>query len=201
MVIWATSVTDPDPLGAGKVGFYNYSQQNVEYELFSDTLFDGSYRLTATSGDPGLRNAAGEALDGNDDGEAGGDFVGHFRVDRTPPRVADVNMTRGSDEIEVTYSERGGIDTTTVLDPNNYNITHTGGDGLLDNGNDATITVSQVVYDAGSGIATLTLAEALGDELYSAIWDRLENRQTGSLCADPKNKGKGLAELLLKSGQ
>ena len=36
---------------------------------------------------------------------------------------------------------------------------------------------------------------ALSDELYQAIWSRLENRVTGSVYADPRTKGKGLPEL------
>jgi phosphate transport system substrate-binding protein len=36
---------------------------------------------------------------------------------------------------------------------------------------------------------------ALSDDLYEAIWSRLENRVTGSMYANPQNKGKSLAEL------
>jgi len=36
---------------------------------------------------------------------------------------------------------------------------------------------------------------ALSDELYQAIWSRLERRVTGSVFADPNSKGKGLPEL------
>lgn len=36
---------------------------------------------------------------------------------------------------------------------------------------------------------------ALSDELYKAIWSRFEDRKTGSLSADPANKGKSLPEL------
>jgi len=36
---------------------------------------------------------------------------------------------------------------------------------------------------------------ALSDDLYAAIWSRLEKGVTGSMLADPKNKGKELADL------
>ena len=36
---------------------------------------------------------------------------------------------------------------------------------------------------------------ALGDKLYTAIWDRFENRTTGSVYTDPANKGKGLPAI------
>jgi phosphate transport system substrate-binding protein len=38
---------------------------------------------------------------------------------------------------------------------------------------------------------------ALSDELYKAIWSRLEKRVTGSVFADPQSKGKSLVELYL----
>lgn len=38
---------------------------------------------------------------------------------------------------------------------------------------------------------------ALSDDLYKAIWSRLERRITGSVFADPQTKGKGLVELYL----
>ncbi len=38
---------------------------------------------------------------------------------------------------------------------------------------------------------------ALSDELYAAIWKRLEQRVTGSPAADPRNKGKSLDEVYL----
>lgn len=38
---------------------------------------------------------------------------------------------------------------------------------------------------------------ALGDDLYAAIWQRLEEGVTGSLYADPANKSKSLAQLYL----
>jgi phosphate transport system substrate-binding protein len=38
---------------------------------------------------------------------------------------------------------------------------------------------------------------ALSDELYAGIWDRLEQGVTGSMYADPANKGKSLPELYL----
>jgi phosphate transport system substrate-binding protein len=42
---------------------------------------------------------------------------------------------------------------------------------------------------------------ALSDQLYKAIWSRLEKRVTGSMYADPRNKGKGLAELYVGNDQ
>jgi len=42
---------------------------------------------------------------------------------------------------------------------------------------------------------------ALSDDLYKAIWSRLEKRVTGSVLADPQNKGKSLTEIYLGDDQ
>ena len=74
--MWNTGLlTDPDPLGAGKVGFYNYSQENVFYAGFTQGPLEwpeadagGPYDLDASMADVPL-----DATDSWDpDGELGG---------------------------------------------------------------------------------------------------------------------------------
>ena len=53
-------------------------------------LTEGLYQLTATSGEPGLRDLDGKPFDHNQDG-FGDDFVGTFEIDFTAPVVLAVD--------------------------------------------------------------------------------------------------------------
>jgi hypothetical protein len=83
-IVWQTSVLDPAPLPPGTIGFLNLGVPQTRYAQVApvDYLPDGAYRLRVISGDPGLRAPDGTALDGDDDGQAGGDFIATTLVDR-----------------------------------------------------------------------------------------------------------------------
>ncbi len=51
-LLWHTTVTDPAPLGAGRVGFFNMGQPGVQYQAIGETagLGEGLHRLTTRSG-------------------------------------------------------------------------------------------------------------------------------------------------------
>ncbi|MBN2473427.1 MAG: Ig-like domain-containing protein [Pirellulales bacterium] len=88
-MVWALQQVDAAPLGGGKVGFYNFSQPGVRYTNMNylDGLADGYYQLTARSGEPGLRDLEGNALDGDGDGTGGDDFVTVFGIDTYVPTI------------------------------------------------------------------------------------------------------------------
>ncbi|HYW79619.1 MAG TPA: Ig-like domain-containing protein, partial [Thermoguttaceae bacterium] len=98
-VVWRVDgFVDPAPLGPGNVGFYNFSQPSVRYTTldYTTSLPDGYYQLTATSGEPGLRDLLGNALDGDGDGTGGDNFVTTFGIDTVTPAV-DVDLQTASD--------------------------------------------------------------------------------------------------------
>jgi len=188
-LFWETSLTDPAPLGTGKVGFLNHSQEAVRYSGLQQAEFleEGAYQLTARSGDPGLRDPGGVPLDGNGDGVGGDDFVATLVVDQTPPTVTDVTI--GSDALNVTYFDVGGIDPGTVEDPANYTLVASGGDGTFDDGNDVPIAIAGAAFApgaGGSGQATLTFDSPLVDQRYrltidgtSSVQDLAGNKLAG----------------------
>ncbi len=154
-------VTDPAPLGTGKVGFINISQSDVRYSglLAADFLEEGAYQLTARSGAPGLRDADGIALDGDGDGGGGDDWVTTFVIDHTAPAIAGAAVY--TDRIEVQFDDAGGMDPATVTDPANYTLTRSAGAAL-----DVTVPVTAVSFDDATGVATLTFDGDLEDDVY-----------------------------------
>ncbi len=123
--VWDTEVHDASPLGAGKVGFYNFGQAGTRYDSLSflSPLPDGEYQIRARSSDTALRGLDGSLLDGNNNGVGGDDFVGTFGVDTAPATIsldlraasdtgasADDNITRlTSLTFDVMVSEIGRI--------------------------------------------------------------------------------------------
>lgn len=97
-VIWDATVQDASPLGAGKVGFYNFGQAATRYDSLSflSSLPDGYYQLTARSSDEALRGLDGSLLDGNNNGVGGDDFLGTFGID-TAPATISVDLRSTSD--------------------------------------------------------------------------------------------------------
>ncbi|MCP5518603.1 MAG: Ig-like domain-containing protein, partial [Verrucomicrobiales bacterium] len=174
-LLWSTSVTDPSPLGVGKVGFYNYSQSLVRYSGLNqvDFLEEGAYQLTAYSGNPGLRGTDGTFLDGNGDGtlQADDDFVTTLVIDHSDPVVTEASIQPAG--IAVEFYDLGGIDLTTVENPANYTVTASGGDGVLGNGNDVVLTVAGVTSSTvgATTTATLDLGGPLGDDRYHLVVD------------------------------
>jgi subtilase family serine protease len=164
--VWQTSVTDPEPLPIGRAGLFNYSQSNTRYHLKSDSLWTGKYQLSVQSGDPGLRDADGNSLDGNADGTGGDDFLYDFTVDRVFPRVASVEYS--VDQIVVAYADKEGVTAASAGDLSAYRLSESGGDGVLGNGNDVdrSARLSSVSFDAESAVATISVDPPLDDELY-----------------------------------
>lgn len=96
--VYGFNGVDPTPLGAGRFGFYNFSQANVQHWALNTTgaLPTGTYELRVRGGVGGLLDAAGELVDGDSDGLAGGDYVSTFTVDIGVPTIS-IDMQTGSD--------------------------------------------------------------------------------------------------------
>ena len=96
--VWHAFIQDSPPIGSGRVGFYNFSQPGVTYTNlnFAEGLPDGRYQLEVLGGDPGLRDLEGNALDGNQDGIPGDDYVGTFEIN-TASASATIDLLPSSD--------------------------------------------------------------------------------------------------------
>ena len=168
-VLWQTSVTDPNPLAAGRVGFFNQDQPGAHYTSLGGTnvLTDGVYQVTMHSGAPGVRGLDGTPLDGDGDGQAGGDFVATALVDTQLPKVESVELQ--ADEIVVTYLDQGGMDPESMTNPDLYSLIASGGDQRFDDGNEQTIEITSITRRVGPpGVeqAVLTVSPTLVSDQY-----------------------------------
>ena len=168
-IIWQTTVVDAAPLGAGRVGFFNMGQPGVEYRSLGTTedLREGLYQLSVHSGDPGLRDLEGLALDGDSDGVAGGDFTATCLIDYASPQVTLVGFYPSA--VAVTFADLGGMDRGRLMDVANYQLVTSGGDGVLGDGDDMVVPIEDITWQAGDygyEQAVLSFASPLESETY-----------------------------------
>ncbi|MHB9065105.1 MAG: CARDB domain-containing protein, partial [Pirellulaceae bacterium] len=173
-IIWQTSVVDASPLGAGRVGFFNMGQPGVEYRSLGTTeeLREGLYQLSVYSGEPGLRDLEGLALDGDGDGAAGGNFTATSLIDFAAPEVTKVYYN--AQQVSVTFADLGGMDRGRITDVDNYRLVASGGDGVLDDEDDLPIAITGITWEAGTygyERAVLSFASPLESERYRLTVD------------------------------
>ena len=140
----------------------------IELQLES-ALPEGLYQLTARAGvTSGLHDLMGRPLDQNQDGQAD-DLVTLLDIDLTTPNIWDLMIT-GSDRIEVTFYDEGGMDPATVTDVTAYSCIGSGGDGTFDDGNEVDYTwlIDFAEFDPAPEYppCTLHLAAPLPDDVY-----------------------------------
>ena len=130
---------------------------------------EGRYRLRVTgTAASGIVDRAGNALDADADGQAGGTFTRIFGVDLTPPTVVSVtpsgSTTTASSvtSFTITFADNVGLDAATVLNLLNYRLTSSvnGTFGDADDVDESARLLS-VTYDATTKTATITLTGAL----------------------------------------
>ncbi len=176
-VLWQTSVVDPNPLGAGRIGFFNQDQPNVRYTALGGTnlLTDGAYQITVHSGEPGIRGLDGTPLDGDDDNAAGGDFVATTLVDTSAPTVGDILFQ--PEAVIVTFLDQGGMDPVRMTDPSYYTLVAAGGDRAFGDDNDLPMEITSVTRRAGawgSEQAVLSFSTPIVSDLYRVEIDGTE---------------------------
>jgi len=177
----------------------SYTDGSSEILLSFDTLSDGVYQFSATSGDPGLRDLLGVPIDGDGDGGAGGNFVSSLVVDRIAPTVADVTIS--SSQIAITYLDSGGMDPDSVQDVDNYTLVRSGGDGVIGNDDvviDLTAAVESIDYTQPSRTALIDFKETLPDDLYQLTINGTSTVQ--DLAGHPLAGGDYVADLELWTG-
>ena len=98
------------------VPIYVIGESTVTLQL-SDPLVEGDYRLTIYgSAGRALRDLAGNKLDGDSDGVAGGDYQRLFTVD-SAPAITNVTVNNGLEQrsnlslIELTFDEATNLST------------------------------------------------------------------------------------------
>ncbi len=91
--------------------------------------------------------------------------------DMTPPTVSGVSVA--ATNIQVAYSDLGGMDSATVTNPANYTLLASGGDGTFGEPNDVNLNgrIQSITFDAISGVATIHLSPSLGNDLYQLTID------------------------------
>ena len=145
-------------------------------------LPDGVYRLTAKSGDPGLRALDARYLDGDGNGVGGDDFVATFVVDTVSPLVGDLVARPGV--ISATVTDDVALNEDSLTDAANYVLLASGGDGSFDDGNeiDRSAFISGVSFNSIVDLVTLDVDDLpFEDEQYRLIISDLEDLAGNSI--------------------
>ena len=176
---------DDVPVTIADIGYVPGSQ-DVFLHLTGE-LPDGIYRLTLLSGaGASLVDRSGNALDGDANGTAGGNFSRDFRLDLTAPVVASVtpsgSVASTPNRITVVFQENLQMDAAKVTNLANYGLISSVDEqfGNADDVNEAA-RITGVTFDAATKTATLTLTGALPARRYqltlrAAITDQVGNQ-------------------------
>jgi len=150
-------------------GAYDSDCSTVVLNIAAAPLPPGRYRLTAGRGI--LSDAAGNVLDGDGDGTAGGGYVRQFTVDQTPPTVSITSVGASPrncsvDSITIVYSEAarglGLADLRLTRGPDGSNLLTE--EHLLTTSDGVTWTLPNLAgVTAAEGNYTLQLTSANGD--------------------------------------
>ncbi|TVS20603.1 MAG: hypothetical protein EA424_03205 [Planctomycetaceae bacterium] len=121
----------------------------------SGPLPPGQYRLTIDSS--AISDTAGLALDGNDDGTAGGDYIRLFTIDQTSPTVQIISVSpdlrnEGVPQISIVFSEP--VQGFGMAD---LRLTRHGGSNLLTGGQ--TLTSSDLITWTLGGLDQITSSD------------------------------------------
>jgi hypothetical protein len=142
---------------------------------FSAQLAQGIYRLTLLSGlVDAIVDQAGNALDGDANGSAAGNFVRNFQLDLTGPTVVSVAPSgaaaTGPNQFVVMFQENLTMNAATVTNVANYSLLASIDEvfGNLEDTNESS-RITGVVYDASTKTATVTLSGALPARHYQFI--------------------------------
>lgn len=131
------------------------------------TLADGRYRLRIASQlTAAMVDLAGNRLDGDNNGTAGGDFAVRFRIDRTGPVVQSINpsgsLQVGPSQFLITFVNTGDINASTITNAANYTLFRSP-DAVFGNVDDVNISsqITSVTFNPGTYVATVQLAAPL----------------------------------------
>ena len=168
-----------------------YTAGELEARLnLAAPIASGLYRLTLISRvTDAIVDQAGNALDGDSNGTAGGDFVRSFQIDQAAPGVVSVtpsgSVATGPTQFVVVLSENLLLNAATVTNLGSYGLTSSL-DEVFGNGDDvnesARLTV--VNYVAGTKTATLTLSGALPAQRYQLVVRSTITDQAGNELAN-----------------
>ena len=172
VVFWGETLTDTDPLGPGKVAFYNFSQSDVRYSGLQQSEFlpEGAYQLRVVSGANRIQTPEGIALDGDPSLVGGEDYIGSFVIDQTAPVALGVSSTPS--QIDVSFVDIGGLDPISATNPANYRVISSGGDGTFGDGNEVLQPIDSIAFADASlsnsvfdSVASSFASEAFSDSL------------------------------------
>ena len=139
----------------------NYTTGDLEVSLvFNSALPQGRYRLTLGSPTEALVDQAGNALDGDNNGTPGGNFIRRFRINLAPA-VLSTTINDGS-------IQRSRVNTYTVQFSENVGASLSEDDFLLHNlttNTDVDPIDTTLTYDAVTNRATIEFTGFPGDKL------------------------------------
>jgi hypothetical protein len=170
---------------------YAFGSFQAELTWGGALLPSDTYRLTVYGGEAAfLVDLAGNKLDGDTDGDAGGNYVRTFLVDYDAPLADHVvpsgAVAVGPTSLDVVFDENDRLDAATAEDKASYTLIHSGGDDSFGSGDvDVSAWIEAVSYDAGTMTATLHLTAPLPAERYrltvsgTAIRDETGNLLNG----------------------
>jgi len=183
--------TDDVPIQISSIS-YTPGSQDVSVNL-NGQLPQGIYRLTLISGANGaIVDQSGNALDGDGNGIAGGNFVRDFRLDLTAPIVGSVTpngpVGTGPTRFTVVFQENLQMDATTITNVANYSLFST----ILETFGtpsdvDESVRITGVTYDATTKTATINLSGPLASRRYELIVRSTITDQAGNAIAGGVN--------------
>jgi len=139
-------------------------------DLAGLTLADETYRFAAAgSAPPRVADIAGNALDGDGDTFAGGDFTTTFTIDAPLPEVDTVDPAPGSTaytvptEVTVTFTKQ--MDPTTVNE-STIRLIGSGGDGTFGDGNEIVIAPDFVTLTSPTAAEMDLVGAPLANDVY-----------------------------------
>jgi len=164
-----------------------YTPGDVDVRInLAAPLPDGKYRFAVLSGAVNaIVDQAGNALDGDSNGTAGGDFVRNFRLDVTAPTVLSVtpsgSVAAGPSQFTVVFQENLQMNATTVTNAANYQL-FSSVDETFGNGDDVNESsrITGVTFNPGNQTATVTLTAALPARRYQFIIKPAVTDQAGN---------------------
>jgi hypothetical protein len=156
---------DADDIVLTLVPVYEIGETTVTLEI-ADQFVDGEYRLTIYGSDGrSLRDLAGNKLDGDGDGVAGGDYQRIFSIDALGPAGELVNPVQGA----VLTSDPGSVDIRWSDEDSGIDVDSIGIDDIMINDGEVDI---DYVQDLGEGVYRYVYnndGEVLGEGWVSVV--------------------------------
>ncbi|MFO0957424.1 MAG: PKD domain-containing protein [Isosphaeraceae bacterium] len=153
--------TKDDVKVAIKKATYNATTHTVTLTPSSPAASNVAYQLMvqATNQATALTDSRGKLIDGNNDGNVGGNYVGRFGPPLVVQKVGTTAKGPSFSSIVLTFSDL--LDASRAQAPGNYVLLAAGNDGRWGTGDDKVIRLKKPAYKSSKRTVTLTPTSAL----------------------------------------